>query len=112
MKNSISHNIKKHIFFYSHQDSRQVGFEVPSNEDDDFYKRPLKLHRRDTPHHLKNKRVNSGKIDKDTTEILKNAIMQQQVEEEQQEPTTTTEQPTEQKDGKFDRPDSQMICFN
>lgn len=72
---------------------------MPTNEDDDFYKRPLKLHRRDTPHHLKNKRVNSGKIDKDANEILKNAIMAQQVQEEEQQSI----EPTEQKDGKSNK---------
>lgn len=70
---------------------------MPPNEDDDFYKRPLKLHRRDTPHHLKNKRVNSGKIDKDANEILKNAIIQQQVQEEEQ---LQSDEQTDQKDGK------------
>lgn len=68
-------------------------------DDDDFYKRPLKLHRRDTPHHLKNKRVNSGKIDKDANEILKFAIMQQQIQEEEQQSIESTQQ----KDGKFEK---------
>uniref|UniRef100_A0A0A1XP83 Protein lap4 n=1 Tax=Zeugodacus cucurbitae TaxID=28588 RepID=A0A0A1XP83_ZEUCU len=55
---------------------RRVGFQV-EGEDDDFYKRPMKLHRRDTPHHLKNKRVQHNLTDKKSNEILANALNQE-----------------------------------
>ncbi|XP_039952621.1 protein lap4 isoform X7 [Bactrocera tryoni] len=55
---------------------RRVGFQV-EGEDDDFYKRPMKLHRRDTPHHLKNKRVQHNLTDKKSSEILANALNQE-----------------------------------
>jgi protein scribble len=35
---------------------KHVGFEV--EDDDEAGARPNRLHRRDTPHHLKNKRIN------------------------------------------------------
>ncbi|XP_043863387.1 protein lap4 isoform X12 [Drosophila mojavensis] len=55
-----------------YETDRRVGFQV-EGEDDDFYKRPPKLHRRDTPHHLKNKRV-QHLTDKQANEILANAL--------------------------------------
>ncbi|XP_054739445.1 uncharacterized protein LOC129245338 isoform X5 [Anastrepha obliqua] len=55
---------------------RRVGFQV-EGADDDFYKRPMKLHRRDTPHHLKNKRVQHNLTDKKASEILANALNQE-----------------------------------
>ncbi|CAD6994874.1 unnamed protein product [Ceratitis capitata] len=58
------------------ESERKVGFQV-EGEDDDFYKRPMKLHRRDTPHHLKNKRVQHNVIDKKSSEILANALNQE-----------------------------------
>nr|XP_029710611.1 protein lap4-like isoform X3 [Aedes albopictus] len=58
---------------------RRVGFDV--NEDEDRYyseenedsheKKPIsKLHRRDTPHHLKNKRVHHNAADKNSSLVL------------------------------------------
>ncbi|KMZ06087.1 protein lap4 isoform X14 [Drosophila simulans] len=58
------------------ESDRRVGFQV-EGEDDDFYKRPPKLHRRDTPHHLKNKRV-QHLTDKQASEILANALATQE----------------------------------
>ncbi|XP_034127713.1 protein lap4 isoform X22 [Drosophila guanche] len=58
------------------ESDRRVGFQV-EGEDDDFYKRPPKLHRRDTPHHLKNKRV-QHLTDKQANEILANALATQE----------------------------------
>ncbi|XP_023165988.2 protein lap4 isoform X5 [Drosophila hydei] len=58
-----------------YETDRRVGFQV-EGEDDDFYKRPPKLHRRDTPHHLKNKRV-QHLTDKQANEILANALASQ-----------------------------------
>ncbi|XP_067616418.1 protein lap4 isoform X9 [Eurosta solidaginis] len=58
------------------ESERRVGFQV-DGEDDDFYKRPMKLHRRDTPHHLKNKRVQHNLTDKKASEILANALNQE-----------------------------------
>ncbi|XP_034485018.1 protein lap4 isoform X16 [Drosophila innubila] len=66
-----------------YEPDRRVGFQV-EGEDDDFYKRPPKLHRRDTPHHLKNKRV-QPLTDKQANEILANALASQ----ERNEPTPT-----------------------
>ncbi|XP_030370121.1 protein lap4 isoform X2 [Scaptodrosophila lebanonensis] len=68
------------------ESERRVGFQV-EGEDDDFYKRPPKLHRRDTPHHLKNKRVQQM-TDKQATEILANALASQ----ERNEPLPVTPQ--------------------
>uniref|UniRef100_A0A1B0AWP7 Uncharacterized protein n=1 Tax=Glossina palpalis gambiensis TaxID=67801 RepID=A0A1B0AWP7_9MUSC len=60
------------------ESDRHVGFQVAGNEDDDdFHKRPPKLHRRDTPHHLKNKRVQHNLSDKKAHEILANALHQE-----------------------------------
>lgn len=36
---------------------KSVVFHPSSNFDADIQNRPMKLHRRDTPHHLKNKRI-------------------------------------------------------
>lgn len=36
---------------------KSVVFHPSSNFDADIQHRPMKLHRRDTPHHLKNKRI-------------------------------------------------------
>ncbi|XP_023036384.1 protein lap4 isoform X18 [Drosophila willistoni] len=57
------------------ESDRRVGFQV-EGEDDDFYKRPPKLHRRDTPHHLKKERV-QHLTDKQANEILANALASQ-----------------------------------
>ncbi|EDV92644.1 GH18723 [Drosophila grimshawi] len=59
-----------------YETDRRVGFQV-EGVDDDFYKRPPKLHRRDTPHHLKNKRV-QHLTDKQANEILANALASQE----------------------------------
>ncbi|XP_055847401.1 protein lap4 isoform X16 [Episyrphus balteatus] len=68
---------------------RKVGFNV-DDKDDDFYTRPMKLHRRDTPHHLKNKRVQHGVLDKQTTELLANAMKKQELQTKQAVITTVT----------------------
>ena len=57
---------------------RHVGFALEGNEEDDEEgeydedeedgvdgKKPQRLHRRDTPHHLKNKRINLNKVDEE-----------------------------------------------
>ncbi|CAG0914558.1 unnamed protein product [Notodromas monacha] len=54
---------------------RHVGFALEGREEDeedddaecydDDGKRPQRLHRRDTPHHLKNKRINLNKVDEE-----------------------------------------------
>lgn len=45
---------------------KRVGFtgSIPAGDDVDPTSRPSRLHRRDTPHHLKNKRI-TATIDKD-----------------------------------------------
>lgn len=45
---------------------KRVGFtgSIPAAEDVDPVARPSRLHRRDTPHHLKNKRI-TATVDKD-----------------------------------------------
>jgi protein scribble len=40
------------------EDEKHVGFDVEYEEDPSA--RPNRLHRRDTPHHLKNKRINAN----------------------------------------------------
>ncbi|KAH8375946.1 hypothetical protein KR200_010445 [Drosophila serrata] len=64
------------LLVFPQESDRRVGFQV-EGEDDDFYKRPPKLHRRDTPHHLKNKRV-QHLTDKQASEILANALASQE----------------------------------
>ncbi|XP_060648492.1 protein lap4 isoform X13 [Drosophila nasuta] len=64
-----------------YETDRRVGFQV-EGEDDDFKNRPPKLHRRDTPHHLKNKRV-QPLTDKQASEILANALASQERNNEQ-----------------------------
>lgn len=46
--------------FYTNAENRHVGFssEVTIDESEEHYRHNTKLHRRDTPHHLKNKRIN------------------------------------------------------
>lgn len=58
------------------ENDRRVGFQDdPYGEaDEDDVKRPLRLQRRDTPHHLKNKRVQHGVTDKAAHLIIENAI--------------------------------------
>ncbi|XP_046805865.1 protein lap4 isoform X10 [Lucilia cuprina] len=68
------------------QSERRVGFQVEGSEEDDFRNRPPKLHRRDTPHHLKNKRVQHSINNKKDHEILANAL-QQETKKLQQLPT-------------------------
>ncbi|XP_055699199.1 protein lap4-like isoform X13 [Phlebotomus papatasi] len=64
-------------------EDRRVGFTINQeseddghfpNDPEDLMKRPLKLHRRDTPHHLKNKRVQHGMNDKAANLIIANAL--------------------------------------
>ncbi|XP_055679755.1 protein lap4 isoform X4 [Lutzomyia longipalpis] len=66
-------------------EDRRVGFTInPENaenydddnfpDQDDLIKRPLRLHRRDTPHHLKNKRVQHGLNEKQANLIIANAL--------------------------------------
>ncbi|KAG4077841.1 hypothetical protein HA402_013775 [Bradysia odoriphaga] len=53
---------------------------IGSEDDDNSKKEPLKLHRRDTPHHLKNKRVQQGLLtDKAASLIISNALKQQEM---------------------------------
>lgn len=54
----------------------RVGFEDDPYglADEDDVKRPVRLQRRDTPHHLKNKRVQHGVTDKAAHLIIENAI--------------------------------------
>uniref|UniRef100_A0A1I8M8A5 PDZ domain-containing protein n=1 Tax=Musca domestica TaxID=7370 RepID=A0A1I8M8A5_MUSDO len=59
------------------QSERRVGFQVEHDDEEDFRNRPPKLHRRDTPHHLKNKRVQHGISNKKDHEILTNALQQE-----------------------------------
>ncbi|KAF4528157.1 hypothetical protein B566_EDAN016921, partial [Ephemera danica] len=48
------------------QDGRHVGFEMEGGEEEiDGEPRANRLHRRDTPHHLKNKRVLAGGVDRE-----------------------------------------------
>ena len=46
------------------QDEEDVG-EEGDGDDVDGSRRPQRLHRRDTPHHLKNKRINLNKVDEE-----------------------------------------------
>ncbi|KAH8359318.1 hypothetical protein KR093_005743 [Drosophila rubida] len=91
-----------------YEPDRRVGFQV-EGEDDDFYKRPPKLHRRDTPHHLKNKRV-QPLTDKQASEILANALASQERNEHSlgtvqspiEEENTDAEQLEEEQQHPFD----------
>lgn len=71
----INHFVISSIFSLSLKDSgeKRVGFQDDDdhNEDEENDKRPVsKLHRRDTPHHLKNKRVQQHLNDKASNVIL------------------------------------------
>jgi len=44
--------------------------EDPEEEDEQQAKLNLRLHRRDTPHHLKNKRINADASDTDTLQAI------------------------------------------
>lgn len=58
------------------ENDRRVGFQDDpyGYADQDDVKRPIRLQRRDTPHHLKNKRVQHGVTDKAAHLIIENAI--------------------------------------
>lgn len=58
------------------ENDRRVGFQDDPYgvADEDDVKRPIRLQRRDTPHHLKNKRVQHGVTDKAAHLIIENAI--------------------------------------
>lgn len=58
------------------EEDRRVGFQDDpyGMADEDDVKRPVRLQRRDTPHHLKNKRVQHGVTDKAAHLIIENAI--------------------------------------
>lgn len=58
------------------ENDRRVGFQDDpyGYADQDDVKRPVRLQRRDTPHHLKNKRVQHGVTDKTAHLIIENAI--------------------------------------
>lgn len=58
------------------ENDRRVGFQDDPYgvADEDDVKRPVRLQRRDTPHHLKNKRVQHGVTDKAAHLIIENAI--------------------------------------
>lgn len=61
------------LFFPKDSEEKRVGFQDDDdqNEDEENDKRPVsKLHRRDTPHHLKNKRVQQHLNDKAANVIL------------------------------------------
>ncbi|XP_037911493.1 protein lap4 isoform X5 [Hermetia illucens] len=83
---------------------RRVGFTMDAKdgelppEDDDFKTRPMKLHRRDTPHHLKNKRVQHGVIDKAASEILANALKNQEKQLQLNPVTSPIQEIAEQKE--------------
>ncbi|KAK9878834.1 hypothetical protein WA026_003669 [Henosepilachna vigintioctopunctata] len=60
---------------------RHVGFsEGATSGDGDV--RPSRLHRRDTPHHLKNKRINSAPIDKDKVASIIAQVIQHRKDDE------------------------------
>ncbi|XP_071941513.1 protein scribble homolog isoform X5 [Antedon mediterranea] len=54
---------------------RHVGFDVNLDSDEEQPEKHEKLHRRDTPHYLKNKRVNE--LDEDASAILNRVLAQQ-----------------------------------
>ncbi|XP_024086270.1 protein lap4 isoform X1 [Cimex lectularius] len=66
------------------EQEKHVGFEVESGAVEDGPHRPTRLHRRDTPHHLKNKRINqTTQMDKDKmAAIIACAINNKKKEEE------------------------------
>uniref|UniRef100_A0A0A9XAE9 PDZ domain-containing protein n=2 Tax=Lygus hesperus TaxID=30085 RepID=A0A0A9XAE9_LYGHE len=65
------------------EQEKHVEFEVDPSVADDGPYRPTRLHRRDTPHHLKNKRINqSAQLDKDkVAAIIASAISKKKEEE-------------------------------
>ncbi|XP_017846471.1 protein lap4 isoform X18 [Drosophila busckii] len=77
-----------------YETDRRVGFQV-EGEDDDFYKRPPKLHRRDTPHHLKNKRV-QHLTDKQANELVCNALANPEAANEPTTPQHKVQSPIEE----------------
>ncbi|XP_023710095.1 protein scribble homolog isoform X5 [Cryptotermes secundus] len=69
---------------YSNEDQEEtekhVGFEVEDEEDAGA--RPNRLHRRDTPHHLKNKRINVNIDHNKVASIIAQAISKQKKEDD------------------------------
>ncbi|XP_017775340.1 PREDICTED: protein lap4-like isoform X3 [Nicrophorus vespilloides] len=75
---------------------KRVGFATGLSEieESDVASRPVRLHRRDTPHHLKNKRINAATIDKDkVASIIAQAMKRKEEDSDRMSTTTTT--PTE-----------------
>ncbi|KAK2720695.1 hypothetical protein QYM36_004549 [Artemia franciscana] len=71
-------------------EEKRVAFSVPqgevsgdndSDEDNEPKERNHKLHRRDTPHHLKNKRINSQGDKEKMARLIAEALKKQQLEE-------------------------------
>ncbi|XP_033109060.1 protein scribble homolog [Anneissia japonica] len=60
---------------------KHVGFDVNLDSDEEQPERHEKLHRRDTPHYLKNKRVND--LDEDASAILNRVLAQQAMDTQQ-----------------------------
>lgn len=60
------------LFPHVSQEERHVGFDVDVDDEDDYpgERLNLRLQRRDTPHHLKNKRINDGTGDADTLKAI------------------------------------------
>ncbi|KAG5875961.1 hypothetical protein JTB14_034384 [Gonioctena quinquepunctata] len=76
--------------------SRRVGFRNGMQSATDS-SRPNRLHRRDTPHHLKNKRIVAGAVDKDkVASILAQALRRKDEESDQTSVSTPAESAGEQ----------------
>lgn len=61
---TVFKNYFKYTFnFLLIRQERHVVFRVTSSGENDLESKPSKLHRRDTPHHLKNKRIVHSDID-------------------------------------------------
>uniref|UniRef100_A0A336LYR4 CSON005523 protein n=1 Tax=Culicoides sonorensis TaxID=179676 RepID=A0A336LYR4_CULSO len=72
---TYNNNVNEKEHSADENEERRVGFQDDQNySDSEKDKQPVsKLHRRDTPHHLKNKRVQQN-VDKSATTILTNAM--------------------------------------
>ncbi|XP_050533577.1 protein lap4-like isoform X2 [Daktulosphaira vitifoliae] len=65
-------------------EEKNVVFHPSSNFDADIQNRPMKLHRRDTPHHLKNKRItiDSSLIEQQEAQLTNNENMSNSLSED------------------------------
>ncbi|ODN01001.1 Protein lap4 [Orchesella cincta] len=78
------------------KEEKHVGFDVDYRDESEEYQQEervnLRLHRRDTPHHLKNKRINAEGGDADTLKAILQRVQQRSTHEPKENPNPVESQ--------------------